>query len=319
MMLQRRKITKKAILMPETLKILIAVVCIVLLVYLAFKLYTVMSRSSEYQKAKFSVEAIVGKLDVLTAGNSLEYLYTPSRERNSKGFDIFWVLIAPANENKLCICPEATLLEDQLEKCQGHGACKDVEYKIEINSACGNMPNCFKTEEAIMSLTLINNGANRKIAVSEIYLQQKAIETENARKEAILKDAMGNITTNSMTSFEISYLIKAIEDDKILNLKESEITKAHIQSTRKAVNDSFNGKLTSGFLWQLDINQDSKNINLTSNSTNLLSFHYFKLDKDITPAEGSFKDHDGKDYTLKLRAAYDYFDEEAFELATAVP
>jgi D-alanyl-lipoteichoic acid acyltransferase DltB (MBOAT superfamily) len=49
---------KKAILMPEVLRIIIAVLCIVLLIMLASNLYSLFTRSSEIEQAKSTLNEI---------------------------------------------------------------------------------------------------------------------------------------------------------------------------------------------------------------------------------------------------------------------
>ena len=87
---------KKAIVLPEVLRIIIAVACIILLVYIAAKLYTILTRNHELEQAKSNLETIVSKANSLKEGESYEYMIT-----GPKG----WRIMAYSNEKKVCICP----------------------------------------------------------------------------------------------------------------------------------------------------------------------------------------------------------------------
>jgi hypothetical protein len=123
--------TKKGIVLPETLKIIIAVMCILLLLYLAFKLYDIFRRSNELEQAKATLEAIVGKANSLKEGESTEYLITGPRG---------WVLlsynegIGTCNEKCLCICPNLGWFSNinYINLCKKQGVCKSSLNTKEI-------------------------------------------------------------------------------------------------------------------------------------------------------------------------------------------
>lgn len=85
MKLQKIKINsnknKKGILLPETLKLLIGVLCIVLLLYLAIKMYDIFAKKSELEQARAHISNIQGKISELKTrenGGSFQYiLYNP--------------------------------------------------------------------------------------------------------------------------------------------------------------------------------------------------------------------------------------------------
>jgi len=136
---------KKAILLPETLKIIIAVICIVLLIYLAVSLYGIFIRKSEIEQARATLDAIVGKLESLEKdGDSLSYLITGPRAWNIYYFNNTDLLssVGCGEKGCLCSCPEFTKDEDISDspaKCIGLGGiCKAVK-EIKFDSVCDSV------------------------------------------------------------------------------------------------------------------------------------------------------------------------------------
>jgi len=130
-LVERNKIkmnSKKAILLPETLKIIIAVLCIFLLVYLSVSLYGIFTRSSKLEQAKATLEGIIGKANALEDSESVEYLITAPKD---------WVLLAytPTSsqglctKNCACICPKLGLRDNinYVEVCKKQGVCLNAE------------------------------------------------------------------------------------------------------------------------------------------------------------------------------------------------
>jgi len=118
------KKTQKAILLPEALKIIIGVLCIVLLLYLAFSLYGIFSQRTKLEEAKATLDAIEGKINALETmkdGETLDYLIT-----GPKG----WRMVP--FEKELCICPEAKKATEQKQVCSSEGICRKLKYNIKL-------------------------------------------------------------------------------------------------------------------------------------------------------------------------------------------
>ncbi len=60
-----RRLTKKGILMPETLKIILAVLSISLLVYLAVSLYGILNGQHKLQQAKATLESVTNTMKIM--------------------------------------------------------------------------------------------------------------------------------------------------------------------------------------------------------------------------------------------------------------
>ena len=114
-MIKKLDLNKKAILLPEVLKIIIAVVCIVLLIYLAVKLYGILTASSDLEKARATLNAIVGKMSILKPDESIEYIVTGP---------INWLIVSFGD--KLCVCPPVSIGSEQESFCKSQGVCSNI-------------------------------------------------------------------------------------------------------------------------------------------------------------------------------------------------
>ncbi|MBU3906999.1 MAG: hypothetical protein KKA64_01980 [Nanoarchaeota archaeon] len=102
---------KKAILMPETLKILMAVICIVLLVYLFMSLTGVFTHKNQLKQAQDSLNQInlkIGGLSEIKKEDTL--MITGPKD---------WYLEYFKNDKKICFCQEFSVspCEEQVGVC----------------------------------------------------------------------------------------------------------------------------------------------------------------------------------------------------------
>lgn len=153
----------KAILAPEALKMIIAVICISLLFYLGFSLYGITTQKTKVEQAKENLNQIFSEIGALEDGEKGDYLMVSPKE---------WYLVVyeegkemPTQcegENCLCICPGVDLIEEAkvkgedqppygdyfytkeelaghptggLDKCEKEGVCKNIGSKIKIRDA----------------------------------------------------------------------------------------------------------------------------------------------------------------------------------------
>ncbi len=144
---------RKAILMPETLKIIIAVICIGLLVYLSVSLYGVFTQKSKVEQAKAILDQIFAEIEGLEDGEKGDYLVTSPKEWYFVVYEEGENMpIQCKGENCLCICPSSKDLEglkedfgvvdslfykeeEGINKCEKEGVCKNIEEEIEIREA----------------------------------------------------------------------------------------------------------------------------------------------------------------------------------------
>ena len=143
---------KKAILLPESIRIIIAVLCIILLIYLAVSLYGLFKNKTEREQARETLKQIIDEITTAKdTGKERQYLVIAP-----KG----WYLVSYVKEKStptickgescLCMCPEKSNILDVygkiegdidqtdyfykegFQKCQDERICQNVEDKIEF-------------------------------------------------------------------------------------------------------------------------------------------------------------------------------------------
>lgn len=127
---------KKAILFSEALKIIVAVLCIIALIYLAFQLYTLFSFKTENEQAKANLKKIVDAVDELGVGKE--------KELTLIGLKIWSIVFFEKNKdmpsscskekNCLCICLNDVGIKPEvaLESCEAEGVCESVEDNFKL-------------------------------------------------------------------------------------------------------------------------------------------------------------------------------------------
>lgn len=160
---------KKGIVLPTTLKLVIAVLCILVLIYLAASLYSAFIVKSEIAQARATLENIMGKIGSLEEGETEEYLVV-----NPKG----WYFIGYGNE--VCICPYEVLRESRKECCE-KGAHLNIGAGVLVDSACtfpilkNQYEGCVSLSNVPLILTLVKTRGittirtEASMAVSDIF------------------------------------------------------------------------------------------------------------------------------------------------------
>lgn len=124
---------KKGILMPEVLKILLAVICIAALVYLAAGMYGIFIKKNQIEQARGTLEQITAKINTLKEGETTTVLVLSPKD----WFILTFNSAAPAKPktclgNCICIC------EDKgAEGCDAGGLCKAVDKSANIPNEYG--------------------------------------------------------------------------------------------------------------------------------------------------------------------------------------
>ncbi len=159
---------KKAMLIGEGLGMIIAIACILILIYAAGSLYGGITQKTKIEQAKATFDQIVAKIEVLEEGEKGDYLVTSPKE--------WYFVVYEENQNMpsqcegsncLCICPSNENLEkvqagwkmvdslfykrsEGIDKCEKEGFCKNVGEKVKIREAY------FIDREDITNVAFVN-------------------------------------------------------------------------------------------------------------------------------------------------------------------
>lgn len=140
---------KKAIVLPETLKIIIGVLCILILIYLAWSLYSMFIVKSKLTQAKETLKEIADKINGLGDREIDDYLVVAP-----KG----WALMARGKKTCICNLAEAIYGSEEFSDCVKAGVCTDLNYELKISHSFGGISGCFLFRELPIKLFFIRNG-----------------------------------------------------------------------------------------------------------------------------------------------------------------
>ncbi|MAG79004.1 hypothetical protein CMI40_01365 [Candidatus Pacearchaeota archaeon] len=125
---------KKAILLPATLKIILAVIGTFLLIYLFVNLYGLLTTKTDIEQAKSSLEGLYSEIQNVDNGkgtrnfliqspNDWMIITWPNNNEDSKP-------IQCKDDNCICICPTTSDENKFLSECNNKGICKDTPKKV---------------------------------------------------------------------------------------------------------------------------------------------------------------------------------------------
>lgn len=155
--LEKLKSNRSAIVLSETMKVILAVLCIILLAILAWKLYTLFTSKTEIEQAKASLNQIVDVAESLKPGASATYLVTGPFQK-PKVYDKWWSIVyfikndakpdSCVNKDCVCVCEIApdyglpiigafdgpTKIDQDLRRksCNKMGVCRILNYGVEL-------------------------------------------------------------------------------------------------------------------------------------------------------------------------------------------
>jgi hypothetical protein len=153
---------KGFLLAEETLKIIIAVICISFLVYFLISLYMKNSESKDLEMAKTSLERLIKEINV---GHDSVEIYNPKgwfviswpKDVNKRIFYMPWKINTLKNvkplfcenlgwDNCLCICNG-----DSLDDCENQGICLESSTEVQEGKIKINPPLSLKINEDIIT------------------------------------------------------------------------------------------------------------------------------------------------------------------------
>lgn len=272
----KNNFNKKADMMPEeALKIIMAVLGVVLLLYLAFSLYGIFMSKTQLEQASAVLSSLSGKANVLESGNNASVLVTSPRDWNLYVFNSGQ--ISPklcSNSACICICEQyfsTAEINKAVDSCEKNGVCQKIKSPIVVDTPELDKTLRFRTLPRIIHLQ--NNGSILHIIPDSSY---GAI---NAVNYLATSSQMNNIIAASVINF----------DDNNKSILRAEINK----------------KIPGGH-WDLQIKVDSKReLSLISEDWNLFSSDdrmAYSILLNYAPFTDSFT-MDNKKYDVELRVA----------------
>ncbi len=137
-------LNRKAILLPEALKLIIAAICILALVYLGISMYDLMRKKSEIEQTRATLDAIINKVNSLTKeGEITKYFVNAPKDRYLVYYNFDVVSAdkeksmpqACAGSDCLCICgskfsSNSFYKKAGIDRCV---VCKPIQTKLDIS------------------------------------------------------------------------------------------------------------------------------------------------------------------------------------------
>ena len=132
------KKAKRGILPEETIKIIIAVICITLLIVLAAALYNIFAKKNDLEQARANMNNIIGKINIMAGelSNVEEGIKTESyallnpREWGLYGWPDDGKMLGECEQQgwRRCICfCEIRWFKSNLERCKALNVCKEIK------------------------------------------------------------------------------------------------------------------------------------------------------------------------------------------------
>ena len=119
----------KAILLPEALKIILAVISIGMLLYLLVSLYSIFVGKTRLEQARETLNQIVAKINVMDEGDVEEFLIQSPKESFFVYFDKETSGSRCSGGNCLCICLDS----NNKETCGiNDGVCKEAKFEVQM-------------------------------------------------------------------------------------------------------------------------------------------------------------------------------------------
>jgi len=209
---------KKAdqLVLPESLKLIIAVLCLLLLIYLAWNLYTLTTTKSKLAQARETLSQIAGKINGLKEGQDKYMIVSPKD----------WYLLQ--NGDKLCICSKEDL-EKSKDICCLNGAMEKLDKEIIFDSFCtfGKVNSCVNLGEVPLDLYFVNKEgvimiANKYSKNSEQLLDE-LLEFKGTEGKSILELCQGFIeetVKESKVKDAVKEFFSGKENDVIFQITE---------------------------------------------------------------------------------------------------
>jgi len=227
---------KKAIVMPEVIRLIIAVLCIILLIMLAVQVYSIFNRSNELEQAKSTLNELVSMSSQLQKlGDSTSLMVLAPKD---------WSIVSI--KDKLCICKLSGDPSQVEKECLAAGTCQNI--KSSIYYFCGQanptdiISNCLamsqKESPGAQKLPFqlfLTKGVDNLLLSVKPYSQASS----NDLTKGFFSSYLNSVLTDTLKTTIKNYIETPNEANKAKVVKE-------INS-----NSVIKNALASGYNWQL--------------------------------------------------------------------
>src|SRR3989344_3500951 len=291
-----KQINKKADLMPETLKIIVAVVGILILLGLAFAIYSGFSNKTEKRQAQATLDQIIFSVNSAAVkggvANKLVIL-SPKRWSIKSIARESMESVMCSGEGCICICPANSVKSN--EECFTKGVCKSVTSQINIKDSCGVsfVENCLDFESLPANLFIEKKGD---------IVELKTGEDVEGEKEAVnLLDYKKDFSSKSLQELIVS-LGEDIDKDRASGISgESEyrsgLRKELDETVKKYIAElqpEKKYKIKDSFRWTFVVNHNGVIYSLNNDRVT----EKFELNKILASTNYEFGTNNG--YTALL-------------------
>lgn len=225
---------KKADMMPEeALKILLATLGIVLLLYLAFSFYGIFLDKTKVEQARVVLDDISAKLAIVNGNETLSYLIVSPKDwtiyifnkTETSPFDC-------KNSFCLCLCSKFSVVHsEQAELCDDNGLCKKSAIPLYAQSLNGNY---FRLRTLPRVIYLQNRSGDIFISGASDLSSELALNmlVSSSELKKLIVDIFisGNKTEIEMVKTAVGSKMKA-EDWDLFMIKDLGVSKESIRIT----------------------------------------------------------------------------------------
>lgn len=221
-MKNKRGFGKKAILRSEFVRLIIAVLCLLLLIYLAFVLYGMFIKNSDIEQAKETLEQIGNLIEGLDEGEKANYLVVAP-----KG----WALLSEGKKLAMCNFENIDYIGTRqgytaFQECSEKGVLKSVNVDLKNFHLCRSVANefeaCFWFEEVPVRIYLEKKQG-------KVYILGKESEGIDSNKEVLDYKVDENSKTLKELILEAVNLLGKGEDSNVVKEKIKENLDNHFE------------------------------------------------------------------------------------------
>lgn len=260
---------KKGIILPETLKIVIAVLCLIILIYLAYNMYGLFIKKTAIEQARESLNQLAEKINNLKSEED-SFLVTALKDWYVVSYNILDMSFEPPhavlsgyrempsscnNQNCICFCQYSKNLEKSevsydleekfyafyykkyaLDSCN-NGVCMTFDKKVKIsNELFSPTMGEYKRLESVNWISLY-------AIPKEIYItknNEEIILTSNNPKKGYIKDLFAKeVTTSRGAKVSFEDFIKSFIFNNCYLLKKSEKKLSYTDDSAEIMKKTF--------------------------------------------------------------------------------